>query len=224
MTHTKPFQWYLQGGLFSLMVDKSNSNGSDKATMMFNTFLVITPRPFHTRTLQKMSVTESFHILESPIVLEKSWNVPHSGGSFCFMHHKKEIPKSLAPTVQRCDEIISCTFPAGLSHVLKMQEMKTYLHVYLLLYMFYSFWSIKKFLKPKMMELNHLIVSSAHLLLVKENQQLTTNALKLWSSSLSSLWKENCSTSVFVFMNFMDVLKYRCVICCNCLSTFILSI
>lgn len=133
------------------MVDKSNSNGSDKATVMFNTFLVITPRPFHTRTLQKMSVTESFHILESPTVLEKSWNVPHLGGSFCFMHHKKEILKSLAQTVQRCDEIISCKFPAGLdafSYTEDARNENLSAHLFIALHVLFV-WSIKKILKAQ---------------------------------------------------------------------------
>lgn len=49
-------------GLFSLMVDKSNSNGSDKGTEM----LVITLGQFHTHTLQKKFCYQVFtHLSKS---------------------------------------------------------------------------------------------------------------------------------------------------------------
>lgn len=44
----------LCSGFFFLMVDKSSSNGSDKGTVMFNTFLVITLSQFHTYTVKNV--------------------------------------------------------------------------------------------------------------------------------------------------------------------------
>ncbi len=80
-------------GLFSPMVDKSNSNGSDKGTAMFNTFLVITLRQFHTRTLQKMSVTKYSHILVGPTVLEKCWIVSQLGRNLFYAFYEKKYDK-----------------------------------------------------------------------------------------------------------------------------------
>lgn len=93
-THTQSLFTDTHSGLFSLMVDKSNSNGSDKGTLMFYTFLVITLRLFpshshthaHAHTLQEMSVLY-FHILVRHFSWgkKKSWNVSHWRRWFCLL-------------------------------------------------------------------------------------------------------------------------------------------
>lgn len=68
--HTQSLFSDTYSGLFSLMVDKSNSNGSDKGTPMFYTFLVITLRPFYTYAAKNVWVAELFWVSTSGGIVE----------------------------------------------------------------------------------------------------------------------------------------------------------
>lgn len=88
-------------GLFSLMVDKSNSNGSDKGTLMFYTLSGNYSQAVLNVHCKKCLCYQVFSRLSESYSSSKKLN--------CFMHFKKEISKGLAQIAQCCDEIISCT-------------------------------------------------------------------------------------------------------------------